>query len=521
MEEQYRTPTGDGEVTVIPAADSLPEAARANAKLGTSYEFKVLDVPASTLAAQVRADVLRLAREYTTSLGLEAQTAAPELIVATGHQPVLPHPGIWLKNHLASRVARQLGAASVNFIVDNDTVDLNTINVPADDEGLQNKAVPFIDCPHGMAAEEIVVRCDAVGALREAARLARTALADSLADEFVASASPAEGLTEFVSRPRRRLEESFGVRNLELPVSLLCSTDGFLALCAHIVTNAEQFFGTYNRVLDRHRARQGITNPVEPSPNLMRQAGRLELPFWVWRKGEARGPMFVACDAAETLVCEGTTIVARIPRSTTGAADVVAVLRRAFGAGFKIRPRALTMTMFFRLFCCDLFIHGMGGARYEPANDAIIREFFAAEPPVYVTASATLFVKPKAPAPSAQGLVEMRQRIRRMKMTPERFVEELLPDDLEAHELARQRAALLDMAGLSKRERRRAFAESKRLAARLRERLAPHILGAENELARAEKNAAARSIIEDRTYPFFLHARAALQRLYESPQPER
>ena len=486
----HQIPKEDGAVTIVPPAETLPQIARANAALRASYGFDVLGTPAATLAGQVRAELLALAAEYTTSLGFRPGETAGDLIVATGHQPVLPHPGIWLKNHLAWRVAQQIGAASVNFIVDNDTVDLGQIKVPAlGERGLEARAAPFVPCPRGVAAEEITVRRDAPGALAEAARLAGTALPDTLADDFVAAAAPADSLADFVSRPRRQIEEGFGVRNLELPVSRLCSTDGFLLFCAHIAADAERFVSAYNRALARHRAEHNVTNPVEPVPDLGRKGDRLELPFWVWREGEVRRPMLVA----------------------GGAPGAV---REAVDAGLKIRPRALAMTMFFRLFCCDLFVHGMGGARYEPVNDAIIREFFGAEPPAYVAASATLLVKPGVPVPSPEDVLELRQRIRRMRTTPERFVDELAPDDAEARDLARRRVELRDLSAVPRRERKSAFVESKKLASQLQERIEPHILAAEQELARAEE---LRAALEDREYPFFLHPRAALEKLYELP----
>ena len=46
--------------------------------------------------------------------------------------------------------------------------------------------------------------------------------------------------------------------------------------------------------------------------------------------------------------------------------------------------------MYSRMFFSDLFIHGIGGAKYDLITDEIIREFFGVEPPGYATISATL-----------------------------------------------------------------------------------------------------------------------------------
>ena len=481
---EYQTPGEDGQIMVDPPVRDLLDLAQANAALRASYGFSVLDVPAPVLAAQTRAEM------FERALGAAAGKGASGPVIATGHQPVLPHPGVWFKNHLVSYLAKRLDGAGINFIVDNDTVDLRTITAPTVVDGaLAAESVPFIDCPSGTAAEEIKVPAGAVDALAEAARRAETALGDTMAGEFAAAAEPMDDLPLFVTQPRRRIEESFGVCNVELLISTLAETDAFCTFCEHVIANAGRFACIYNNALDEHRAARGITNPVEPSPNLTPKNGRIELPFWVWRAGERRRPMFV--EPAET-------------------ADPAAVLRALSDAGLKLRPRALTMTMFFRLFCCDLFVHGIGGAHYEPVNDAVVREFFGVEPPGYAVASATLLLKPTLPAPAADEAAELRQSVRRMRTTPERFVGEFLPGDSEAKDLGRRRLALLDADGLSKRERREAYAESKRLAARLQERLAPHILAVEKQ---AETLDAARLVAYDRTWPFFLHSRAALERL--------
>ena len=480
---EYQTPGEDGQTLVDPPARELPDIARANAALRASYGFAVTDIPAPALAEQARAEMLELAESYTDALGVSANKGSGDLIIATGHQPVLPHPGVWFKNLLVSHLARQLDCAGINFIVDNDAVDVRTINVPAVVDGmLTTESVPFIDCPSGTAAEEITVSAGAKDALAKAARLAGSALGDTIIDEFIAEVGPDEPLPMFLSRPRRRIEQTFGVGNFELPISMLAETDAFHTFCAHILGNAEQFFDIYNGALDAYRSEHGISNPVDPSPNLVRKGSKIELPFWTWHPGERRRPMFV--DPAPGLV---------------SADDAL-----------KVRPRALTMTMFFRLFCCDLFVHGIGGAHYEPVNDAIIGEFFGVRPPAYAVASATLLLKPTLPAPPADEAAELRQKIRRMRSTPGRFVEEFLPGDSEAHALARERLALLDTPGLTKRERRAAYAESKSIAARLQERLSPHILAVEKQ---AEHSDAARLVTLARTWPLFLYSRNALTRL--------
>ena len=51
---------------------------------------------------------------------------------------------------------------------------------------------------------------------------------------------------------------------------------------------------------------------------------------------------------------------------------------------------ALVTTLFARLVLSDLFIHGIGGAKYDQLTDELIRSFFGLAPPDYLVISATL-----------------------------------------------------------------------------------------------------------------------------------
>src|SRR5262249_14513207 len=61
-------------------------------------------------------------------------------------------------------------------------------------------------------------------------------------------------------------------------------------------------------------------------------------------------------------------------------------------SGFKVRPRALTNTLFARLFLCDLFVHGIGGGKYDELTDEIMHRFYGIEPPEFLVFSATLLL---------------------------------------------------------------------------------------------------------------------------------
>ena len=82
---------------------------------------------------------------------------------------------------------------------------------------------------------------------------------------------------------------------------------------------------------------------------------------------------------------------ARLPLSAEGdAAGAVERLMELQRGGVRIRPRALVTTLWARLALGDLFIHGIGGAKYDCVTDRLIERFFGLAPPRFLVVSATL-----------------------------------------------------------------------------------------------------------------------------------
>lgn len=61
-------------------------------------------------------------------------------------------------------------------------------------------------------------------------------------------------------------------------------------------------------------------------------------------------------------------------------------------------PRALTLTLFLRAVVCDFFLHGAGGATYEPGVDHLFRAALGIEPPSWGWLTGTFLL----PEPSAE-----------------------------------------------------------------------------------------------------------------------
>jgi hypothetical protein len=71
----------------------------------------------------------------------------------------------------------------------------------------------------------------------------------------------------------------------------------------------------------------------------------------------------------------------------------------------------------------DLFIHGIGGAKYDRLTDAIIERFFGIEPPDFMVVSGTLHLPIARHAVSGDDLRGVEQELRELTFHPELFLD--------------------------------------------------------------------------------------------------
>ena len=90
--------------------------------------------------------------------------------------------------------------------------------------------------------------------------------------------------------------------------------------------------------------------------------------------------------------------------------------------GVRIRTRALITTLAARLLLGDLFLHGIGGAKYDHVTDRLIADFFGLEPPGYMVVSGTLHLPVTHQPARGDDLLQLRHRIRELEFHPEQFV---------------------------------------------------------------------------------------------------
>lgn len=403
------TPKQDGETLVEPGAGMLAALVEANSRNLAGAGFEIHGRPFGELRDQTRR-------------ALADQTGAGPVIV-TGHQPEFYHCGVWAKNFVASRLARAMGGVAVNLVVDNDAPKDTVVTVPCSSDGMLSGCdVPFAEYRDGWAFEQFPALT------RESGETFLGRIRESLGDEaYEASSLPtmasvltgdsrADDLVDQVTAARGLVEAGFGLDMIEQRVSRVWAGPMLL----DIVLNADRFAECYNAALADYRSEQGIVGTKRPVPDLIRRGGLIELPVWVYRRERARRRLFVERT--------GDTIKLRADEIEIGSVGA-GELRRDDGLSHLLdtvdwwfRPRALTLTTWARLLLADVFVHGIGGAKYDRITDRLIKRYFGIEPPAMACVSATLLMPMKRFPVDARSLASARRKCRDAHYNPQRYI---------------------------------------------------------------------------------------------------
>ncbi|QDT42626.1 hypothetical protein Pan241w_27130 [Gimesia alba] len=407
VKQDLRVPRYDDAIFSRPELSQIISDAEENRRMFAACSRDRSGKIISSLREWARRSVLEEAARYTAELtgnSVELPEDLNErLLLITGHQPALYHPGVWVKNLLIGKVARQTSGLSLNLIVDNDLVSSTSIRVP---QGTRS-APSFTDIAFDEAIspkpwEETTVQnrelfCSFSDRV-EAALQQWPDLSAPLLHEIWPAAmkqlNVSDRLADCLTAARHAQEQRWGVENLELPISRLCTTSPFLWFACYLFKFAESFRATHNEVLGEYRKVNRVRSKTHPVPELSEQDGWIESPFWIWHAGESRRhQLFVKRNQDKVLLSDGTNEIVTLPmQENCDLSAAIEVLKQLPSQGIRLRTRALTTTLFARLFLGDLFVHGIGGAKYDEMTDRIFTRFFHLTPPRYLTLSATKFL---------------------------------------------------------------------------------------------------------------------------------
>jgi hypothetical protein len=463
------------------------------------------------------------ARQFHQELGLEDLPHTGGPLIVTGHQPELFHPGVWVKNFAAAGLARRWGGTSLNLIIDNDLAK-PWLRVPRRAAApIRAVRVPFEPGVPGEPYEELRVRNEACFAafpqvVREhLGQLDYLPLLDRLWRKVQSFAAVATGLGDQpghrLAGARHLIEAEWGCTNLELPISRLCRTQAFGRFVWHLLTELPRFHAIHNQSLTAYRHKHRLRSANHPVPALAVDGDWLEAPLWCWRAGDTHRQRVFARQVNGCLELRlNPSTTARLPKHSPLQQPLVDLQ----GAGYRLRPRALTTTLFARLFLADLFIHGIGGAIYDELTDAIIRGFSDLEPPGFLTLSAT-FRLPFGRGPS--HLSEFRalsHRVRDQWWNPDRYLRDETLQAPRARELCESKRLLASQQPKTADEKLARYVKLRAVGDELRKVSGREHGGAAIELAALKRRVEEEAVLADREYSFCLHPEAELRAFMQS-----
>ncbi len=429
---RLRTPRDDGAVLADPPLDQTAGLIAINGARLRAWDHDFQGRRAGHLRSMARAQVLAKSREHHARFGLdfEASDDRSRPWVVTGHQPELFHPGVWVKNFAVAALAREHRGIGLNLIVDNDIPKGATIRVPKHEAGRLSADSLAFDVPSSETPYEgwRVVSEDRFATFRGRARAELGSIvADPILDEFwphamrAAEATDRAGLRFAVAR--RSVEAAWGVKNLEVPLGAVCETEAFAWFACHLLAHLPRFQATHNAALSRYRALYKIRSKNHPVPLLDREGEWIEAPFWAWRDRSPRRRPLMARQTAKAIELRiagereplGSLRLTADSEACCAVEDFQEFARR----GIRVRTRALTTTMFARLLLGDLFVHGIGGAKYDELGDEVIRGFFGIAPPAYLTLSMTQWLELDAKPSASAKLASIERESRDLTYRPE------------------------------------------------------------------------------------------------------
>jgi len=429
---RLRAPRDHRTALVEPPLTDVPTLLETNRQRVAQFDVELSGRSLSDLARFGRRELVGRAHQYTTRYRDTEIDPECEPVLLSGHQPELFHPGVWFKNFALSRLGRDFGGAAVQILIDTDTVKTPSIRVPTGSvDAPRVEAVP-LDMPTADVPYEVRSVKDRAMLAGFPGRVAET-LGGLVADPLVHELWPLviEGLDDddrlgaCLARGRHRLEERWGLDTLEIPQSEICRFESFRWFTAHLLSEMPRVWEIYNEGIRCYRQANRIRSRNHPAPELESSDDWLEAPFWISSPSTpARRRLFVRQQGDELVLSDRSGLETRLPLFVgNDISRSVAALAELEQAGIRIRSRALITTMFARLVLSDLFLHGIGGGKYDELTDWLVRRLFAVEPPRFMILSATYRLPIEHGTVDDGAIRAIDQQLRDLTYNPDRYVE--------------------------------------------------------------------------------------------------
>lgn len=499
-----KVPREHGHVLAEPPIRDWPSVLAGNRDEASRWDFLVAGVPVERFRSQARAEAIACAAEYSERLDVHVDNPDSASVVMTGHQPEFYHPGVWIKNFAMAHTARSTGSLAVNLVVDTDAFDSLEITAPCLAPALRKCAHRLLagerqgwyaltGVPSQEHIDEFVARVDDSLATLQVPEVRENF--SRFAAVFREAAERADNLAELMTMARRRFEGNVSGTYLELPVTALAATPSFRAFALEIARDARSFASAFNTELQAYRTATKTRDRTQPFPDLAVSDDTVELPFWLLKDGIRRTARVLSSPGGMVMAADDEPI-ASVDESFTLPTDVI------------LAPKALSLTLYARMFLADLLIHGVGGGRYDRVTTGVGRRFYGVEPTAFVVASVTMHLQLGQGESVGHELSQARDDLRRLEFNPDEFVSlgsfDSHEEKAEAVALASEKAELKRLVSEPDADKRALGSRIKEVNGQLATLLEGHASMLRSRIVQLERAEAELQVLNDRTYPFCL-----------------
>lgn len=530
-----RAPSEDCTALIEPALDQIGPLLAENRADQAQCAYDLQGRPLARVALEARSELLALARRWTCSyrdLDLGPLDSATPIVMA-GHQPELFHPGVWLKNFALDLLAHEHHAVAINLLVDNDTMKSAALRVPGGSVAEPRVASILMDRqvePLPYEERQILDRAMFLAFSGRVAEQIASLVPDPMIKRYwpmvIQRSRETDNLGACLAQARHQIEGQWGTRTWEVPVSWLCQTESFAWFVAHLLAQLRRFRQVYNDVLQAYRKTNRVRSTAHPAPDLADEDPWLEAPLWIWTEGDPRRRrLFVRRRTDAIILSDRRQASIELPLRPDGdGARAAARLMELPAQGVKIRCRALITTLWARLVLSDLFVHGIGGAKYDQVTDALIARFFGRRPPGFQVVSATLYLPVARPTRTRENLQAIQRQLREIAFHPEKYVDRQSATCAQAaknaQELIAEKLRWIHAASGPEAARRR-FVEIRRINQALQAMVAGQRQRLLEDRQRASQAVRAEAILGSREYAYCLFPEPKLREFLGIVLPKR
>ena len=441
---RYQAPQQHGTTLIRPPLDKAVAQLKSPPHTEGNNNY-ICGLQLTDLRKEARKQLLTAAASYTQAYrdaAVPDADAAICKIVLSGHQPDLFHPGVWFKNFILDELARRSSAVPIHLNIDNDLCVAPGVRVPTGGivapriqfipwDRQPSVSIPYEDRP---LMDPSIFKSFGACVTKSLDSLIREPLIMNMWPTAIAAMQETTNLGRLLSQSRHQLEGQWGRQTNELPLSSVCDTNSFRCFVLEIGRRGREFLDIHNATLSEYRRIHRLRSHSHPVPDLILDEDWTEIPFWIWSTGDPRRRRLFVKNTPNSLLLRGglarDNVVSDIdpvslPLTNSGKADdAIEVWQTLRATGIKVRPRAIMTTLYARLFLSDLFVHGIGGAKYDELTDELSRRFFGLNLSPYITVTATFRLPVSVPPVTEDDLRKISGILRELWYHPEKYLHE-------------------------------------------------------------------------------------------------